>query len=155
MMEGDHEIYSAISQDGVTFESEPGVRIAIAQVTDPSVVLLPDGNWLMALSRGSKTLLASSLDGETFTETGVVIPQGGVPELRLLPDGSLRLYVSGQGGIASLISTDGGQTWVEEAGIRIPAQDGNVAADPSVIQLPDGSWLMAWKRIDPQALTPP
>lgn len=146
--EGNHIIYSAVSSDGVTFQSEPGKRIAVANVTDPSVVLLPDGSWLMALSRGMETLLASSTDGNSFTLTGVTVSLGGVPELAVLPDESVRLYVTGQEGILSMISTDKGTTWVQENGIRIAGGD-NIAADPSVIHLSDGSWLMAWKRIDP------
>ncbi|MBA4379515.1 MAG: hypothetical protein C0393_02315, partial [Anaerolinea sp.] len=148
-MNAPHTIYSAISQDGLTFEAEAGERITVNNVTDPSVVILPDGTWLMALSRGPETLLASSAAGETFTETGVIVTLGGVPELTVLPDNTLRLYVTGQGGILSLLSTDNGQTWKEEEGVRVHAPQGNVAADPSVIRLEDGSWMMVWKRVDP------
>ncbi|NOY98868.1 MAG: hypothetical protein GXP40_06665 [Chloroflexi bacterium] len=152
MLTEPHTIYSATSQDGLTFESDPGERITVVGATDPSVVILPDGTWLMALSRGAETLLASSSDGDTFTETGVVVTLGGVPELSVLPDGSLRLYVSSQGGIRSLISGDNGQTWAEETGIRVPAEEGNLAADPSVVQLGDGTWFMTWKRVNPDFL---
>ena len=147
-----HTIYSATSQDGLTFVADSGERITVNNVTDPSVVILPDGTWLMALSRGPETLLASSAAGGTFTETGVVVSLGGVPELTVLPDNTLRLYVSGQGGIRSLLSTNNGQTWKEENGVRVNAQQGNVAADPSVIRLEDGSWMMVWKRVDPEKL---
>lgn len=147
-----HSIYSAVSSDGLSFEAEPGTRIAVANVTDPSVVVLPDGSWLMALSRGQETLLASSADGQTFAETGVTVRLGGVPELFVLKDGSIRLFVTGKG-IQSLVSTDSGNTWTEEPGTRLMAKD-NIAADPSVIQLGEGSWLMAWKRIDPAVMAP-
>jgi len=147
-----HTIYSATSQDGLTFVADFGERITVNNVTDPSAVILPDGTWLMALSRGSETLLASSADGGAFTENGVVVSLGGVPELTVLPDNTLRLYVTGQGGIRSLLSTDNGQTWMEEDGVRVPASQGNVAADPSVIRLEDGAWMMAWKRIDTEEI---
>lgn len=146
--EGDHNIYSAVSIDGVTFQSEPGTRIAVANTTDPSVVLLPDGSWLMALSRGMETLLASSIDGISFTLMGITVSLGGVPELAMLPDSRVRLYVTGRDGILSLVSGGNGATWAQENGARIPGGD-NIAADPSVIQLSDGPWLMTWKRIDP------
>jgi hypothetical protein len=108
--EGDHIIYSSISGDGVTFQSEPGQRIAVANVTDPSVVLLPDGSWLMALSRGMETLLASSTDGNSFTLMGISVSLGGVPELAVHPDDNVRLFVTGRDGILSQISSDNGAT---------------------------------------------
>ncbi len=145
-------VYSALSADGLHFVQEEGVRIALPQITDPSVVQCPDGSWLMALSQGSTTLLASSEEGEVFALTGVSVQLGGVPELTLLPDGTLRLFVSASDGIRSLRSTDGGRHWMEEDGLRIPAERGNVAADPSVIRLSDGRWLMAWKRLNPALL---
>lgn len=145
-----HVIYSAVSTDGLTFEAEPGERISIPEVTDPSVVVLPDGSWLMALSRGQETMLAASANGQSFTLTGVTVALGGVPELFVLKDGSLRLFVTGTG-IRSLASADGGKSWVEEPGDRLNAS-GNIAADPSVIQLSETSWLMAWKRINPEMM---
>jgi hypothetical protein len=78
-----------------------------------------------------------------------VVKDGGVPELTLLPDNMLRLFVTAKG-IESLLSQDGGKTWQKEAGQRVAAQQGNVAADPSVIRMPDGSWLMTWKRFRPK-----
>jgi hypothetical protein len=72
--------------------------------------------------------------------------------LTLLPDGNLRLFVSAPEGIRSLYSEDGGETWTVEEGLRIPAEEKNVAADPSVIQLPDGTWFMVWKRLNPALL---
>ena len=148
-----HAVYSAISEDGVVFTSEPGKLITVQNVTDPSVVQLPDGTWLLALSRGPETLLASSSDGDGFELTGSETSLGGVPELTLLPDGRLRLFVTGQGGIRSLVSSDGGASWQEEEGMRIDGK-GSVAADPSVIQLDDGSWIMTWKRFMPDTSQP-
>ncbi len=145
-------VYSAVSEDGIHFTQEEGVRVAVEHITDPSVVVLPDGTWLMALSRGGTTLLARSTDGVTFSLTEVVVNEGGVPELTLLPDGSLRLFVSAPDGIRSLRSTDGGNTWEPEAGLRISAEEGNVAADPGVTRLPDGTWFMVWKRLNPALL---
>ncbi|MBA4379513.1 MAG: hypothetical protein C0393_02305 [Anaerolinea sp.] len=58
--------------------------------------------------------------------------------------------MTAQGGIRSLHSTNNGQTWKEEDGVRVAAPQGNVAAGPSVIRLEDGSWMMVWKRVDPE-----
>ena len=58
----------AESEDGVVFRTL-GLAIDLRgseTVTDPSVVRLADGSWLMALSAGQQTLLARSGDGLTF-----------------------------------------------------------------------------------------
>jgi hypothetical protein len=151
-MNAPRAVYSAISEDGIHFTQEEGIRIAVQRITDPSVIRLPDGSWMMALSEGGVTHLAASPDGGEFTLTGVTLSLGGVPELTLLPDGNLRLFVSAPEGIRSLYSEDGGETWTVEEGLRIPAEEKNVAADPSVIQLPDGTWFMVWKRLNPALL---
>lgn len=142
-----HIIYSAMgASDGTYFGVDMGERISLPGITDPSVVYLSDSSWLMALSRGTETVLAHSEDGGSFTETGVVVKSGGTPELTVLPDGALRLYVTARGGITSLISSDGGQTWTEEEGLRIQAQPDHITADPSVIQISDSNWLMVWAQ---------
>ena len=77
-----HPIYSAVSRDGVNFSVEARL-LAVEGVTDPSVVRLPSGAWLMALSQGPRTLLAHSQDGNTFQLRGDPIKLGGVLELAL------------------------------------------------------------------------
>ncbi|MBI2495257.1 MAG: hypothetical protein HYW10_01635, partial [Candidatus Omnitrophica bacterium] len=56
---GDHVIYSAVSDDGLTFTVEPGVRFQTPGITDPDVLLVGEALW-MVLSRGQETLLARS-----------------------------------------------------------------------------------------------
>ncbi|MEW6717671.1 MAG: hypothetical protein AB1345_09230 [Chloroflexota bacterium] len=139
-------IYSAISSDGIHWEAEPGERIILQGITDPSVVISGDGRWLMALASLGQILFASSSDGDTFLPQDVTLTSAGVPELFLLPDGVLRLYTGGLDGFRAFVSSDGGQTWSEELAMKWQDEEG---ADPSVIQLLDGSWLMAWRRIKP------
>jgi hypothetical protein len=149
-------IYSAWSYDGVYF-FDPQVLFKPASsnnadgspvVTDPSLVQLKDGSWLLAVSNpsaASATLYASQ-DGLNFTAKGVTLATFS-PDLQVLPDGRVRIhYADGPaGGIASKISADGGQTWTNEAGVR----KSGAGFDPSVFQLADGSWRMLFKTQSP------
>lgn len=99
--------------------------------TDPSLVQLPGGAWLMALSRGQTTVLARPSDGRRFT-AGETLGFGGVPELSVLSDGRVRLYVCASG-IESYISSDGGLTWQREATVVSPPPGGGVVCDPSMV----------------------
>ena len=56
----------------------------------------------MEVLRGSETIQASSADEGIFEQTGVVIGLGGAPELSLLADGSVSLYLVDGGGIRSM-----------------------------------------------------
>jgi hypothetical protein len=145
--EGPHPIFSAISEDGLNFKIERQL-IAVETVTDPSVVQLANGRWLMALSQGTRTLLADSDDGYDFELTGVVVELGGVPELAILADGNVRLYVTA-GGIKSVVSGDEGQTWVVEPGTRLSSPQGEILADPSLITTSDGTWVLFYKMAPP------
>ncbi|MBF0572839.1 MAG: hypothetical protein HQK69_03660 [Desulfamplus sp.] len=133
-----HPIYSAISDNGLDYTLEQKV-IEVEGVTDPSVVQLPDGTWLMALAQGTtnKVLLAKSTNGYEFTLTGVEFSAGGIPELGVMPDGTVRIYMS-----KSFISKDKGNTWTQESDRFIPG------ADPSLVKMPDNSYVMLYKKID-------
>ena len=130
-----HPIYSAVSDDGINFTVE-GLLIEVPGVTDPSMIQLPDGSWLLAMTRDGETLLASSADGKSFELTGVTFQERGIPELALLPDGRIGLYLS-----QLYISTDGGQTWTAQPEVTVP---GN-GADPSLAPLPAGGFAFAYK----------
>ncbi|MBI5808548.1 MAG: T9SS type A sorting domain-containing protein [Ignavibacteriales bacterium] len=134
-----HEIYSAVSNDGVNFTVE-GKVFESDNITDPTVIKLNDGTYLMACVRGSLDIFAKSLDGKNFQATGVTIQNGGIPELVKLDDGSIRLFYNGPGGIISSRSTDGGLTWTKENGARLSFSGG--IADPSVIKRADGKWYL-------------
>lgn len=134
------DIYSAISTDGLNFTIEGKAFSYPTIITDPTVVRLPNGNYLMAVSGGSKIIFASSTNGTTFTITGVEINHPGIPELSVLTDGSVRLYYQGPGGILSYKSIDNGSSWNNE-GVRLMSQQLFVA-DPSVVRTGDGKWIM-------------
>lgn len=144
--------YSAISTDGVRFTVE-GKVFEIEGGTDPSVVVLPDGSWLLAVARAQQQqmVVARSTDGTRF-ETVATLANGGIPELLVLPNGSVRLFFNGSGGngvppgMVSRISTDGGRTWRDELGTRL--NHPGFAADPSVVRLDNGQYRMFYKTAD-------
>ena len=110
------------------------------------MVQLPDGNWLMALGQGMKTVCAHSADGIHYTLTAAEV-EGVVPELVVLGDGRVRVFVS-EGDINSFISSDDGETWTREAGARLSPPMGEIWADPSVLKKADGTWEMMFKVND-------
>ncbi|TAK75556.1 MAG: hypothetical protein EPO16_08735 [Dehalococcoidia bacterium] len=107
------------------------VRFTGDMTTDPSVIRLPDGSWLMAVSQGQRTALARSADGLRF-EPYASVDFGGVPELALLPDGRVRLYTCGRG-IQAHLSSDAGATWTPEARDIAPLLGRRLVCDPSYV----------------------
>lgn len=132
-------IYSARSTDGVNFTIEAKVFEAEG-ITDPSVIKLADGSWLMALAltQQNSTMLARSADGMSFQRQDPLIAVPGIPELGLMADGSIRLYLS-----KSLHSTDGGHTWTQDPDRWVPSPD------PSLVALPEGGYVMFYKKFPP------
>lgn len=158
-------ILSAISQDGLTFTKEAGVRVAAGSagsaemvVSDPTLVKLKDGRVRMyykgATGGGGPGQAAHSIfsaisaDGLRFEKEGIRIdshktPDGGwasVPEAVLLPDGKVRIYYVSDGadvghGVVSAISEDG-LDFTREG----PVLPGFV--DPAVIRLAGGEYLI-------------
>ncbi|MGE3344924.1 MAG: hypothetical protein AB7L71_15980 [Vicinamibacterales bacterium] len=122
----------AESSDGLTFTTianawDLGVG---ATQTDPSLLQLPDGTWLMAISDGQTTRLGRSTNGLSFTEYQH-FTAGGVPELGRTADGRTRLYVC-EAGVTSYVSADNGVTWSRER-VVVPggALGRMIVCDPS------------------------
>ncbi len=158
-------ILSAISDDGMTFTKETGVRVpsgnpgsSEAIVSDPTLVTLKDGRVRMyykgATGSGGpgqsvhSVFSAISTDGLRFEKEGVRIdsqktPDRGwasVPEAIVLPDGRIRIYYVSDGldvehGVVSAISEDG-LNFTRE----VTKLTGFV--DPAVVRLVDGNFLM-------------
>jgi hypothetical protein len=122
----------ADSSDGVTFTTVANAWDLGegSSMTDPSLLQLRDGSWLMAISDGQTTRIGRSSSGLTFSEY-TRVTAGGVPELGLTLDGRPRLYVCA-GGIASYVSADNGTSWTFEATVVPPRALGRtIACDPS------------------------
>jgi hypothetical protein len=134
---------SADSDDGIRFTTRGPAFVWSAgeSYTDPSVVPLADGSWLMAISLGQQTVMARSNDGLTFTREAT-LTFGGVPELAIAPDGAVRLYVCGAG-IVAYRSTDGGRAFTREQTVIGPGFNGhNIVCDPSYVA---GAGLFVFK----------
>lgn len=150
-------IRSAISSDGLTFLSEPGVRIASGGpgseeeiVGDPSIVQLPGGLIRMYYKGGDgpggpgqanhRIFSATSTDGVAFTKEGkrfenMGYPDWGwtsVPDAVRLPDGRIRIYYTGGQGVESCVSGNG-LDFVLEPGVRIAG-----SVDPDAVLLASG-----------------
>lgn len=125
---------SADSPDGVRFTTRgPAFVWTTGEgFTDPSVVPLPDGTWLMAISLGQQTVIARSSNGLTFAREAT-LSIGGVPELAIAPDGAVRLYVCA-GSIVAHRSADGGRAWTRERTVIGPGFNGHpIVCDPSLV----------------------
>jgi hypothetical protein len=133
----------ADSADGVRF-SVVGRALRLPEnetITDPSLLRLADGSWLMAMSRGQQTILARSADGLAFA-TYDTVSFGGVPELGAVPGGGVRLYVCARG-IESYVSADSGRSWSREASVVPPGTLGrSLVCDPSLVE---GASLFVFK----------
>lgn len=158
-------ILSAISNDGLSFTKEEGVRISSGtgfelQVCDPTIVDLPDGKMRMYYKGANsqnlgpgqsihKIYSAISQDGLTFQKEGLRIDSetngdngwASVPDAIALPDGRVRIYyvtaAKMEHGIGSAISSDG-LNFVKEPGIRVPN-----LVDPALIKIGDKYLLFA------------
>lgn len=122
----------AESSDGLNFRT-----LAMAwdvglnqQQTDPSMVQLPDGTWLMAMRDENIVRLGRSSSGLAFTEY-MQLDLLGVVELGLTTDGRVRIY-SCVGGITSHVSADKGVTWTAERTVVPGGSLGRrIVCDPS------------------------
>jgi hypothetical protein len=151
-------IFSAVSTDGLDFTSDSGVRITQGDsaefiVADPAVVRISDGYRMYykgATGMGGpgqarhRIFSAISSDGLSWTKEGLRYSNLGspdygwtsVPDAIILPDGRVRIYyVSGTGGIRSIISNDG-LSFALEDGVRLPC------VDPNITWLPDSSFRL-------------
>lgn len=145
------QIKSAVSQDGVTFEEEPGVRYGAAElITDPDVVKI-NGRWFMYISEGPRDVALSSEDGMAFTPEKTIRENGSVSNTVPVGRGIFRQFYCGQG-IKSATSSDG-LTWQDEPGTRVPVNPDRIQCDPAPVQL-DTGWLMVFKEGPMQQMRP-
>jgi hypothetical protein len=132
----------AESADGVTFTTlakafDVGFN---HQQTDPTMVQLPNGSWLMAIRDENIVRLLRSSDGLTFTEYSQQPSFLGVVELGLASDGRVRMYTC-IGGITSYVSADSGETWTAEALVVNGPRLAQVL--PGRLGICDPSWVPA------------
>jgi len=155
-LSGPHNIYSAISTEGIYFTEEPGVRFSYDTegefgpygITDADVVELNDGSWLMFLSLGTNLLKATSpaADGAFTLDESFGWNQGGVPGSYNF-DGTVRTFVCYEGGI-KVATYDQTTGTLQNSGVALNAPPEGLVADPSVIKV-DDQYLMFYKYCPP------
>lgn len=150
---GQHQIMSAESNDGINFENVSEV-FAEENITDPDV-FKTNNDWRMFLSEGQKLILAISTDsGVTFKkDDSFAWNKGGVCDTIKIGD-VYRTFYCGEGGINSATGAETGKLTGEDE-VRLPSEQGQITCDPSVIQLPDGTYLMFYKTQKPSQNNPP
>jgi hypothetical protein len=144
---GNHNIYSAVSSDGEHFTVEDGIRVGLPQITDPEVVYLND-HWVMYISKGTESLIATSKDGLAFTVSDQTWNGGGVPGAYVDDSDIVHVYGCGTNGIMTQISTDGITfTGSATSALRATGTEPKAICDPSPVQLFDGTVLMVYKKV--------
>lgn len=147
----DPSFYSAISEDGVTFEFEGEVYSSTAAlITDPEVLWL-DGRWLLynpvfesaedMKSGGGSIQISESKDGTDF-EYITSIDFMGIPGV-MEEAGTVSLFGCTPGGITRVSSSDGVEFDLDN--VDTVLQGGG--CDPDPVQLSDGSYALMIKRI--------
>ena len=128
-----NKFYSAISDDGINFTIE-GVVTELDNSTDPTVVRLKDGSYLLAIPQAKelKITILKSMDGYKFKEITSI--RGGIPELAIKPDGNPEILFQDQQGMVRQTSTDFGNTWkTDKKNVLINGLVG--AASPSILKI--------------------
>lgn len=152
-----HVIASAVSADGIHFQSE-GPVFRRAGLVDPDIFW--DGQrwrmFVMSLTERA-TVMATSEGGDSFSYAGQLPLQriGTTKPVALPPDegGGFRLYgfPQGEGGQTefwSFRSADG-VAWTREPGVRLALPEGmRQMTDPFVLRLANGTWRM-WFKAEP------
>ncbi len=148
------KIISATSDDGIHFVVEGGVRYQEEgfTLTDPDTVYV-DGQWIMYACKLTepmpKLIRLVSNDGLTFVKESEMDFEGTVPCIILVENG-YRLYCHLHDCTAILcwFSSDC-RNWSGRTVVLEPGQPGTLdefgVADPAVVELPDGSYLMIYK----------
>jgi hypothetical protein len=98
---GVSRIMSAVSEDGLNWQVEPGVRIDPLEGKEgplaqhPRVITQPDGGYKMFYWTADSTIWsATSEDGLTWGNRRPEHVFGADPEVMMLPDGRMRMFVN-------------------------------------------------------------
>ncbi len=140
-----NKIYSAISEDGVDFTEEEGIRLAEEEIYDPEVIYAA-GRYLLYVGdvNGNKILVAESSDGLNFGQPQLAYSKGAVPDA--FYDGTT--YYLYTAGIEIATSSDG--LTYEPTNYFFQSNLGEITADPAVVQLGENDYLMVYKyKVEP------
>ena len=150
-------VRSAISNDGINFTDEPGIRVKEGDAGQPRVLLTEDGRYRLFTTRGKEIVSYLSDDGLDFSYEKKIIEatQLGLtslssPAIIKLANSGYRMYVSdlptpgGDVGGYKIVSaySDDMLNWTPDPGIRIGKGSEYLdysAEHPSPVFNPDGS----------------
>ncbi len=121
---------------------EDGVRFERKGIFDPDVIEVNDG-WRLYVGdiENNDVISAVSTDGLKFTEEGTAFSDGAVPDV-FFKNNIYYLYTAGID-----ISTSQNGTSFTKTLYSFRLQ-GKITADPSVIQMDDGTYMMLYKTKD-------
>lgn len=147
----DPTFYSAISEDGITFEFEGEVYSSTAAlITDPEVLWYED-RWLLynpvfetaeSMQTGGNPIQISESSDGTHFEYLTSVDFSGIPGV-MEEDGTVSLFGCTQGGITRVTSTDGIHFDLENVDLVLEFG----GCDPDPVVLPDGSYALMMKGI--------
>lgn len=148
-----NKIYTAVSNDGVNFKVD-GVAAKVDGGTDPTVVRLQNGTYLLAVAKGEeqKIALFSSKDGRKFRPLTEL--RGGIPELALAENGDAELIYQDAEGFVRLVSSDDGKSWTSSSA-NLVRGDTKGAASPGVAALDGQNRIMVYFKTKSGCTTPP
>jgi hypothetical protein len=140
-----HTIRYATTTDGFHFEDQ-GEVFSYEALVDPDVFY--NGNeWIIHVFGKGATVVGTSEDGTDFTYVGTLSPEGYGVAKPIAVEGGFRMYAFKQGQQTAFYSffSEDGLTWEQEEGVRWEAPEGYEITDPSVVELPDGTYKMVYK----------
>jgi hypothetical protein len=145
---GLHAIYSATSNDGINFTEDPGVRFSYDTgsqfgITDPDVVRMNDGSWLMFISLGQSLLKGTSPDssGIFAHDASFSWDKGGVPGSYNF-EGTVRTFVTFGDEIHAAVYEEASGSLKYE-GVALSKPSTGAVQSPSVIEV-DGTYYMIY-----------
>jgi len=122
------------------------VRFSQSRLTDPEVIYANE-TWYMVYSLPQGSGLALSDDGLDFEDQGELdVEIGGVPGALAEADGTIRVFGCTQKGIASAVSSDGGENFSLDTTSILSVTGG--ACDPSMQVFGDG-FAFVYKYMEP------
>ncbi|MFH1508837.1 MAG: sialidase family protein [bacterium] len=138
------KIYSAGSSDGISFSDVIEVHAFDEVTTDPDVFETAVDMRMLVSQERNLELLVSTDEGETFEEVkNFTWSKGGVSDTIEI-DGEYYTHYC-DAGISRATGADEGTLTEEKIGALDDGGQGNIICDPSIIQLPDESYVMYYK----------
>ncbi len=147
-------IYSASSEDGVMFDNVQELYSFDEMTTDPDVFFTENDLRMLLTSERGMRLLVSDDNGETFTEDASFRWQGGgVSDTIQINDQYYTHFCDN--GISRATGADTSEFGDVERQVISQGIGDTIICDPSIIQLPDQSYLMYYKSQELKKLGPP